>query len=274
MRAKNVALAAAFGVLIVCGVVPVAAMLIASATVEGRIELRAYAGLLGSEQQRVLFWNSFRLAAFTAIGGAAIGVPLGVVLARTDLPFRRLLAVLFTVPLVVPPYVSAVGWFHVLGRNGILAQLTSPAVGEWTSTWLFGLGGCIVVLVPALMPVILLLTTSLVRGIDPALEEAGRLASRWKHVLRHITLPLAARGLVFAVSLVFLLAVGEFGAFRHTFATTYFRSKASPSSLRFSISGERRRRPHRYCCFRSSCWLSNIASWQRCSWCERRGGRF
>jgi iron(III) transport system permease protein len=211
MRAKHVVLATAFGVLILCGVLPLAAMLLTSITVDGRLSAGAYSGLLTSERHRMLFGNSFRLAAATAFGAAAIGVPLGVTLARTNLPFRRVLAILFTIPLVVPPYVSAVAWFHMLGRNGILAQSISPALGEWTSSWFFGLPGCLLVLVPGLMPVVLLLTMSLVRGINPELEEAGRLVSTWTDVLRRITLPLCMRGIVFAVGLVFLLALGEFG---------------------------------------------------------------
>ncbi len=210
MRAKHVVLASAFAVLILCGVLPLAAMLVASVTIEGRFSAGAYVGLLGSERHGILLWNSLRLATSTAIGAAAIGVPLGVILARTDLPLRGLLATLFIVPLVVPPYVSAVAWFHILGRDGILAQLTFPALGEWTSAWFFGLPGCLLVLIPALMPVVLLITMSLVRGIDPALEEAGRLASGWTDVLRRITLPLVLRGIVFVAGLVFLLALGEF----------------------------------------------------------------
>jgi iron(III) transport system permease protein len=81
--------------------------------------LRAYAGLLASEPQSMLFWNSFRLAASTAIA-AAVGVPLGIVLARTDLPFRCLLTMLFTIPLVLPPYVSAIAWFTFWGGMGFL----------------------------------------------------------------------------------------------------------------------------------------------------------
>jgi iron(III) transport system permease protein len=211
MRAKDVVLASAFALLIVCGVLPLAAMIIASITLEGRISAAPYAGVLTSERHGTLLWNSFRLAALTALGAGAIGVPLGVIFARTDLPFGRLLAILFTIPLVVPPYVNAVAWFHMLGRKGILAQWISPALGEWTSSWFFGLSGCLFIMIPALVPVVLLITMSLVRGIDPALEEAGRLASSWSAVLRRITIPLALRGIVFAVGLVFLVALGEFG---------------------------------------------------------------
>jgi len=45
--------------------------------------------------------------------------------------------------------------------------------------------------------------------VDGRLEEAGRLAARWPTVLRRITLPLSAPGILFSLVLVFLLAIGE-----------------------------------------------------------------
>src|SRR5260370_28798230 len=44
---------------------------------------------------------------------------------------------------------------------------------------------------------------------DGRLEEAGRLISGWPAVLRRITLPLSAPGILFSLVLVFLLAIGE-----------------------------------------------------------------
>src|SRR5260370_31873612 len=44
---------------------------------------------------------------------------------------------------------------------------------------------------------------------DGRLEEAGRLISGWPAVLRRITLPLSAPGILFSLVLIFLLAIGE-----------------------------------------------------------------
>ena len=194
MRASHVTLAAAFGFLVVCGVLPLIAMLIASVTIDGRINWSAYGGLITSDRNATLLWNSLFLGVFTAAGAFAFGVPLGIMFGRTDLHLRYLFAVVFTIPLAIPPYVSAVAWSDILGRDVVS-----------------GLAGCVLVLVPALTPVVLLSTMSIVRGVDPVLEEAARLTCSWSEVLRRITLPLIMRGIVFAVALVFLLAIGEFG---------------------------------------------------------------
>src|SRR5215218_9388870 len=194
MRASHVTLAAAFGFLVVCGLLPLVAMLIASVTIDGRMNWSAYASLITVDRNASLLWNSLLLGVFTAAGACAAGVPLGIVLGRTDLHLRYTFAIVFTIPLAIPPYISAVAWTDILGREVMS-----------------GFAGCVAVLVPALMPIVLLSTISIVRGVDPALEEAARLACGWREVLRRITLPLVLRDIVFAVALVFLLSIGEFG---------------------------------------------------------------
>src|SRR5206468_4177255 len=50
------------------------------------------------------------------------------------------------------------------------------------------------------------------RGVNPGLEEAARLYAGWPAVLRRITVPLIAPGILLSLVLVFLLSMGEFGA--------------------------------------------------------------
>jgi len=79
------------------------------------------------------------------------------------------------------------------------------------SRLLFGLPGCVLVLATSFLPVVMLLTMTSLRTVNPRLEEAGRLAASWKYVLRHLTLPLVRPGILTAALLVFLLTLGEFG---------------------------------------------------------------
>jgi iron(III) transport system permease protein len=62
------------------------------------------------------------------------------------------------------------------------------------------------------MPAVMLATMTFVRSVNPRLEEAARLSARPLRVLCGITVPLMRPGLVLAATLVFLLALGEFGA--------------------------------------------------------------
>ena len=49
------------------------------------------------------------------------------------------------------------------------------------------------------------------RTINPGLEEAGRLVSGWRGVMKGITIPLILPGVLLSAMLVFLLSFGEFG---------------------------------------------------------------
>jgi iron(III) transport system permease protein len=90
--------------------------------------------------------------------------------------------------------------------------VAGSAAGEATSHWLFGLPGVVLVLATAFLPVVLLLTMTYLKAVNPTLEQAARLSSGWPAVLKSITIPLAAPGIVLSLVLVFLLVLGEFGA--------------------------------------------------------------
>jgi iron(III) transport system permease protein len=112
----------------VIGLLPLVLMFGKSLIVDGRLSLAFYQGLVASDHQWLLIRNSFALASITALVATAAGLVLGIVLGRTDLPGRRLLAVLFTVPLALPPYVTAVSWFNILGRQGLLSKLVPESI--------------------------------------------------------------------------------------------------------------------------------------------------
>jgi iron(III) transport system permease protein len=198
-------------VLAAVGLLPLAGMLGRSLVVEGRLSLASYEGLLASGRQWTLVRHSFALAAWTTILATAAGLPLGILLGRTDLPLRHVFVLLFSIPLAAPPYVTAVSWLAILGRQGLLATSLGPAVAGWTATQFFGLPGCALVLVATFLPIPMLLAMVHSRTVNPRLEEAGRLVTGWTEVLRRITVPLILPGVLLAATLVFLLSLGEFG---------------------------------------------------------------
>ena len=58
------------------------------------------------------------LAFTTAIGAVAIAVPLAWLTARSDLPFRRVWAILLSLPLAVPSYVAGYVFVSAFGPRG------------------------------------------------------------------------------------------------------------------------------------------------------------
>jgi iron(III) transport system permease protein len=207
LSSKRITLWAAVAVLIVAGVLPLCLMLAGSFA-----DVRNYTGTLGNARTWGLFRTSLSLALLTTIVAGLAGVSLGILLAKTDLLLRATLTAVFSLPLLFPPYILAVGWFEVLGRGGLLAQWAGAAAGEVSSRWLFGLPGVVLVLSTAFLPVVLLLTITYLRTVNPNLEQAARLSSGWPAVLKSITIPLASPGILLSLVLVFLLTMGEFGA--------------------------------------------------------------
>ncbi|MBI2505098.1 MAG: iron ABC transporter permease [Candidatus Latescibacteria bacterium] len=144
--------------------------------------------------RKSLLLNSLVLSTLTALGSALLGVPLGFLLARTDVACRRVLLGLCAAPLFLPPFLWATAWQAGLQTHG-----------------LSGMGGAVLVLVLALFPLVVLLAAVGFAQVDPALEEEARLCGSEGQVFWHATLPLARPLLATGLVMVFLLALAEFG---------------------------------------------------------------
>ncbi len=175
---------------------PVLSMIREALVSNGTVDLSLYHKLWQSGAFTSLR-NSLLLAASVATASTVAGVGLGIVLGKVKLPLRTLFLVLLTLPLLIPPYILALGWFDLLGREGYWGSL------------LFGFWGTFWVLFCLYLPIPLLLTILFLRQIDPRLEEAGRIVTSWPGVLRYITLPLIFPAIVLSFLLVFILAFGE-----------------------------------------------------------------
>ena len=143
------------------------------------------------------FQRTLLLATLVAVTATLAGALLGVILSKVKLPLAKLWILLLILPLLLPPYMLALGWFEVVGRQGIWGEL------------LFGFWGVFWVLFTIYLPIPLLLTALFLRQIDPRLEEAALLMTGWSGVLRFITLPLIFPALVLSFLLVFILTFGE-----------------------------------------------------------------
>ena len=208
--ARRIFLAFIVILLFTIGILPVLSMLIKSVIVDGHFSLASYGGLLTSAHQWTLMGHSMVLSFLVTALTVAVGMPLGVFLGKTDLPFRRFFTILFVIPLLIPPYIIAVSWFDLLGREGFLAHSLGVSATRATASFLFGLPGCAFVLFSIFLPIPMLLTMIFLRTIDPRLEEAGRLVAGWRGVMKGITIPLILPGLMLSAMLVFLLSFGEF----------------------------------------------------------------
>ncbi len=161
-------------------------------------------GVLATSRPWGLLIRSLVLAGVVTACAVAIGAPLGLLVARTDLPGRRALWMLHAFPMFLPPFLLALGWFQLLGREGLLGS-------EATTRLLFSEVGLVVVLALAFSPVVTSLVALALLGMDASLEEAARLAARPWRVATRILLPAARPALALAAIVVFALSVSELG---------------------------------------------------------------
>jgi molybdate transport system permease protein len=141
---------------------------------------------------------------------AAVGLPLAWVLARVEIPGRRLLRALVLVPLVLPPVVGGVALLLAFGRRGLIGQYLDSWFGI---TLPFTTAGAVLAEAFVAMPFLVITAEAAFRGTDRRYEDAARtLGASPSTVFRRITLPLTGRALAAGAVLAWARAIGEFGA--------------------------------------------------------------
>jgi iron(III) transport system permease protein len=152
------------------------------------------------------------LVASVTLLAAAIALPIAWLVERTDLPFRRAIGIVASLPLAVPSYVGATVALSAFGPRGLLQQALEP-LGVDRLPSIYGFTGATVVLALVTYPYILLTLRPVLAGLDPRLEELsqsfgyGRWTTFWRVIWPQLRPPLLSGGL-----LVGLYALADFGA--------------------------------------------------------------
>lgn len=167
-------------------------------------EVSRSVALFTSPRPWVLLLHSLALSAAVVIGTLLLGVPSGLLLARTDIVGRGVLLVAHAFPMFLPPFLLALGWFYLFGYQGYFG-------GEFSSSLLFGPIGHLIALSFAFAPVVTALVALGLWNLDPSLEEAARVLARPMRVAVGILLPAAWPSIALAALLVFALAFSELG---------------------------------------------------------------
>jgi iron(III) transport system permease protein len=171
-----------------------------------------------------LFARSALLAGAVTALALAAGVPLGVLLGRSDVPGRAAALALHAFPMFLPPFLLGLGWMRLFGRDGAVGSEASSAV-------LFSEAGAVLVLALAFTPVVTVLTALGLRGVDPSLEEAARTVARPVRVAARILVPLAKPAIGLAAVLVFAMAFSELGV------PTLLRVQVYPTTVLSRLGG-------------------------------------
>ncbi|MBM4142800.1 MAG: iron ABC transporter permease [Lentisphaerae bacterium] len=171
--------------------------------------------LLTEPLQLEALGNSLIIALCTTAAALAVALPLAWAVARRSFPGRTLLSGLLLAPLILPPFVGAVGMKIVLARSGALSTLLMRAgLARGPVDWLgaYPLLGVVLMETLHLFPIMYLNLVAAFANIDPSLEEAAvNLGAARGRVFRRVTLPLAGPGLFGGTVLVFVWSFTELG---------------------------------------------------------------
>jgi len=155
-----------------------------------------------------LLWNTVRLSVVVTAASAVIGTAAAWFVERTDLPGRRVWAVLVVIPVAIPDFVVSFGWVSV-----------APS--------LHGFGAAVLVMTLAVYPLVYLPVAASFRGADPGQEEVARgLGLGRTRTFVRVTLAQARPAVLGGCLLVALALLAEYGAFEilryQTFTTEIF----------------------------------------------------
>lgn len=173
--------------------------------------------LLENPFYRECFLNSLLIAGWTTLFCLLISLPLAYLFLRADFPGKSLYQTGILLPLILPPFVGAIGLKQFFARYGSLnlmladlglVDLQNPP--DWFGQG--GFAGIILLEVLHLYPIMFLSVQAALANLDPSLRDAAQnLGATPGRIFRTITLPLALPGIFAGSSIVFVSAFTDLG---------------------------------------------------------------
>lgn len=163
-----------------------------------------YTALALDDGVRQVLLNTLIFGVSSTLIALVIGIVLGLVIQRFDIPFAKLLGELQIWPLYISPLVLALGWVMMYGPSGYITlgikQLTGVALPS-----IYNLAGMSIISGIVTAPFATLFALGAMQNSDPSLERAARsVGASPLRSLRSISLPLLRPAMSY--SLLFLLA--------------------------------------------------------------------
>lgn len=162
-------------------------------------------------------WNAFVMGICSTIAALIIAFPLALASHRWIFPGKKILSLLILAPLVLPPFVGAVGIKQILGVSGALNALLIDLGFMHASQPMDWLGegrlwGVVAMNALHLYPILYMNIAAALSHLDPAMEQAAQNlgCSPWRR-FRKITLPLCMPGVFAGSAIVFIWSFTELG---------------------------------------------------------------
>ncbi|RLB93109.1 MAG: iron ABC transporter permease [Deltaproteobacteria bacterium] len=152
------------------------------------------------------FLNTMILGLSTMFILVVVGFCFAYMTTRGPNWLRTPLKICALMPLCAPPYIFSISLITLFGRNGMINNFFNLDFNIYSWT------GVIVAQCLAFLPLSFMMIENVLNSQNPSLEEsAADMGASESMIIRFITIPLAAPGVLKAALLVFVMAIAEFG---------------------------------------------------------------
>jgi len=179
----------------------------------GEFTLANYQRLFQDPKLYTSMLNSLKVVVPSTLIGTVLGVVLAWIVARTDIPGKKIWQILIAVPYLIPPFIGAIAWTYLLGPIGWfnkwymqLSGASSPLID------IYSLGGMIFVMSIYGYAIPYVVVLPAFKMIDASVEEAARIsgASTWR-IMRDVSIPLLMPSIMGGMLLLFMNLLADFG---------------------------------------------------------------
>ncbi|MEO0416137.1 MAG: ABC transporter permease subunit, partial [Verrucomicrobiota bacterium] len=162
-------------------------------------------------------FNSLKMGVFSTLLALLIALPLALMANTYKFPGKEILNSALLIPMILPPFVGALGIRQFLGQTGVLntvlidlGLMNAEAPIDWLGQG--QLTGVVIMNALHLYPIAYLNISAALANLDPAMEEAAEnLGCTGIRRLFKVTLPLIMPGLFAGSTIVFIWAFTELG---------------------------------------------------------------
>lgn len=176
---------------------------------EGTLTLDLINRVLSRKGNRVAFFNSLKLGTYVALLSTGFGFIFAFTQTRANLArgWRWFIDAIIVLPLISPPFTSALSILFSFGPRGVLTYQLLGIEGASV----YGLWSTLMAETLTYLPLAYLTLRGVLANINPSVEDAAFSmgGSRW-HVFRTVTLPLAVPGVANSLLLVFSASLADF----------------------------------------------------------------
>ncbi|HOX36550.1 MAG TPA: iron ABC transporter permease [Candidatus Brocadiia bacterium] len=187
----------------------------AAFVLNGSLSLFHFSTVFSNPKMLGAVWRSLAIATATTVCTFAVTLPAAHLFTRYRFRGKTFLNSLLLLPMIMPPFVGAIGIMQLLSRYGSLNILLVEKLhllDQGIDLTKMGMWAVVALEVLHLYPIMFLNLAAAMGNVDPTLEDAARnLGDSGFSLFRRVTFPLMMPGFFAGASIVFIWALTDLG---------------------------------------------------------------